>query len=221
MLSLDPMTVERVAKLVCDPGGPYERSGRDLEKLLGRSAWADPPAYDGSPRVPWLAEALEGRTGDQAAVERFLGRVCDPLEYLDGMTTAGEICQALNHVLEPERLAVSYVSGRPVLGELRNDSATASFGVPSDLDARLRRLIDDGNAVDQLLARINETRILRKQRCVCARNHWDRQLRRRTALLCTYRARSAVPNEGPRLKEWQVAPSRSSLAGAASLDGPR
>jgi hypothetical protein len=159
MLSLDPMTVERVAKLVCDPGGPYERSGRDLEKLLGRSAWADPPAYDGSPRVPWLAEALEGRTGDQAAVERFLGRVCDPLEYLDGMTTAGEICQALNHVLEPERLAVSYVSGRPVLGELRNDSATASFGVPSDLDARLRRLIDDGNAVDQLLARINETRI--------------------------------------------------------------
>jgi len=59
MLSLDPMTVERVAKLVCDPGGPYERSGRDLEKLLGRSAWADPPAYDGSPRVPGWPKHLK------------------------------------------------------------------------------------------------------------------------------------------------------------------
>jgi hypothetical protein len=159
MLSLDPMTVERVAKLVSDPGGPYERSGRELEKLLRRAAWVDPPEYDGTPRVLWLAEALESRTGDQAAVERFLCRVCDPLEYSDGMGTANQICQALNQVLEPERLAVSYVGGRPVLGELRDDDATASFGVPSDLDARLRRLIENDSAIEQLLARINETRI--------------------------------------------------------------
>lgn len=159
MLSLDPMTVERIAKLVCDPAGPYERSGRELEKLLRRAAWVDPPEYDGSPRVPWLAEALESRTGDHAAVERFLCRVCDPLEYSDGMVIAREICQALNRVLEPERLAVSYVSGRPVLGELRDNGATAAFGAPSDLDARLRRLIEDSAAVDQLLARVNEAKI--------------------------------------------------------------
>jgi hypothetical protein len=158
-MSLDPMTIERVAKLVCDPGGPYERRGRELESLLRRAAWVDPPEYDGSPRVLWLTEALEDRTGDQAAVERFLCRVCDPLEYADGMETANQICQALNQVLEPERLAVSYVSGRPVLGELRDDGAAASFGVPSDLDTRLRRLIDNDAATDQLLARVNETRI--------------------------------------------------------------
>jgi hypothetical protein len=109
--------------------------------------------------VQWLAEALEDRTGDQAAVERFLCRVCDPLEYSDGMETANQICQALNQVLEPERLAVSYVSGRPVLGELRGVNAAASFGVPSDLDTRLRRLIDNGAAVDQLLARVDEAKI--------------------------------------------------------------
>src|SRR3954469_7206953 len=102
MFPLDPRTVDRIAKFVCDPGGPYERTGRDLEQLLRHAGWTDPPEYDGSPRVPWLAEALTERASERSDVERFVCRVCDPLEYEGGMAEADEIRKALNQLLEPE-----------------------------------------------------------------------------------------------------------------------
>jgi hypothetical protein len=159
MFPLDPRTVDRVARLVCDIDGPFERSGRDLEELLRNAGWPDPPEYDGSPRIPWLIEALTERRRDQGAVERLLCRVCDPLEYDDGMASADLMRRELNGVLEAERLTVSYLGNRPVLGELGEDGSTPIYTEPVELAARLGRLIRDHRTIECLMARVAETRI--------------------------------------------------------------
>lgn len=159
MISLDPKTVERLAIRACDIDGPYERPGWELEGLLKRAGWADPPEYDGSPRVPWLREAIENRSDRPADLERLICRICDPLEYDDGMSTAAVFCEAINGVLEPERLVVSYLAGRPVLGALEQDGSTPVFTAPDDLQRRLPQLLRDTRAVDLLLARVAETTI--------------------------------------------------------------
>jgi hypothetical protein len=159
MFPLDPRTVERIAKFVCDPGGPYERTGKELEQLLRRAGWANSPVYDGSPRIPWLIEALTERAGERRDIERFLCRVCDPLEYDSGISEADELRKAFNELLEPELLTVSYAGGRPVVGELRASGETPTFVELDQLEDRLRQLITDSKAIDLLLARANETHI--------------------------------------------------------------
>lgn len=161
MFPLDPKTVERLVELIVDIDGPYERRGWQLEQLLCNSGWPDEVSYDGSPRVPWLVDQLTERRTDQAAIERLLCRVCDPIEYDDGDTTAEVFRRAINEKLVPERLVVTLVGGRPVVGELiaGSDGPSLAFSEPPDFEQRMRALLRDSNTADALARRIAETRI--------------------------------------------------------------
>lgn len=153
MVALDLLTLERVARLICDIDGPYERSGWQIERFLHRVRWPGNPQYDGSPRVPWLCEVLTAHADDAAALDRLLCRTCDPLEF-DGSTEAAEpVAQELNRILAPERLTIRYVSGRPVLGQLDRSSDVPMYGQPPDLRERVRRLAVDDKVVDILITR--------------------------------------------------------------------
>ncbi|MFI6028133.1 hypothetical protein [Amycolatopsis magusensis] len=157
MLPLDDSTAERLARVIVDMEGPYERKGYQLEQLLKRAGWADPPEYDGSPRIAWLAENLIDRRDEHGDIERLLCRVCDPVEYDDGMVSADEFRTVVNDKLAVEQLVISYIGGRAVLGELSSAGGKPIFSVPADLDNRLRRLISDSTAVDLLMSRVRET----------------------------------------------------------------
>lgn len=159
MLTLDLLTLERVARLICDIDGPYERTGSRVERFLHRVRWPGDPQYDGSPRIPWLTEVLNAHVIDAAALDRLLCRICDPLEYDDGFEAAEPVAQELNRILAPERLTVTYVSGRPVLGQLNQTGDTPLYGPPPDLQDRVQRLTADGNGVDVLMARADEASI--------------------------------------------------------------
>ncbi|GHC90048.1 hypothetical protein [Streptomyces flavofungini] len=158
MKPLDPLTLERVARLIIDIDGPFERRGYQLTQLLQRTAWPQPPEYDGSPRIPWLTDILIS-TDDPAAVSRLLCRICDPLEYDDGLASADIIRQELNSQLAAEQLTVTYVSGRPVLGQPSTDGHTTVFTAPDDLEARIRPLVSSEEFLQQLMERVTETQI--------------------------------------------------------------
>jgi hypothetical protein len=164
MRPLDLKTIERVARLICDRDGPYERSGRELEQLLHHAGWNDPPSYDRSPRVEWLTEAIEERRDDAAAIERLICRACDPIEYDDGATSANAVRESLNLALKPEGLVVSLVGGRPVLAQLVADDAAPAYTAPDDLETRLPRLIEDRAMVDILLDRISQAKACEKSK---------------------------------------------------------
>lgn len=157
MRPLDDRTVERVAELVVDIGGPYERQSYQIVQLLKGAGWADLPDYDGSPRIPWLVDLLVERRERTADIERFLCRVCDPVEYEDGRVSAEVFRESLNQVLAAEQLMVSFVGGRPVLGDVGDDGADPRFSAPDDLEARLRRLVHDDVQVALLVRRVRET----------------------------------------------------------------
>lgn len=159
MFPLDPKTVERLARIICDPDGAYERKGWELAMLLKRAGWTNPPEYDGTPRIPWLQDCLEQRSDNRAEIERLICRVCDPLEYDDGLSTAKVFRDAINNALLPEQLVLSFVSGRPVLGKLGPDGSSAMFSAPTDLERRLSVLIEDKKVVALLVNRIMETTI--------------------------------------------------------------
>ncbi|WP_435069890.1 hypothetical protein [Amycolatopsis thermoflava] len=159
MFPLDPRTLDRLAKIIVDMGGPYERKGYELEELLRNAQWEDVPAYDGSPRVPWLREQLEKRRENLAEIERLLCRVCDPVEYDDGEASANEFREVVNAILEAERLVVTLVGGRPVVGQVGADGSAPTFAEPPDLRGRLEKLISDPATVDVLMGRVEETRI--------------------------------------------------------------
>ncbi|MFJ4153058.1 hypothetical protein ACIP10_36625 [Streptomyces galbus] len=158
MKPLDPLTLERAARLIVDIDGPFERRGYQLAQLLQRAAWPDPVEYDGSSRITWLTDLLTGAE-DPAAVTRLLCRICDPLEYDDGLASADLVRQELNIHLAAEHLAVTYVSNRPVLGELGIDGHTTVFTVPDDLADRIRKLVSSEDFLNQLMERVAETRI--------------------------------------------------------------
>ncbi|WIX80549.1 hypothetical protein QRX50_07200 [Amycolatopsis carbonis] len=159
MFPLDSKTVERLAEVVVDMGGPYERKGYRLAELLAAAGWADPPEYDGSPRIPWLTEQLEERRENRADVERFLCRVCDPIEYDEGAVIADEFRAIVNEKLAPEGLVVTVVSGRPVVGRLGPDGKQPTFSEPADFRRRLEKLLADPVTIDMLMGRLEETRI--------------------------------------------------------------
>ncbi|AKG43767.1 hypothetical protein SXIM_23830 [Streptomyces xiamenensis] len=156
---LDPMTIERVAHLIVDMDGPYERRGWQLTQLLQHAGWQDAPEYDGLPRLEWMKTVMEKATDDIEAIERLLCRICDPIEYREGAPAAEAVQDELNRILVLEGLAVRQVSGRPVLGELTDDGQSAVFTAPDDLEARLRPLVSGEDALRQLLERVEEARI--------------------------------------------------------------
>lgn len=158
MQPLDDRTAERIADIVVDMGGPYERKSYELGPLLARAGWSPVPDYDGSPRLQWLAEKLIENRFDPARIERFLCRVCDPREYDDGKAVAEEFRDVLNGILEAEGLVISAVGGRPVLGELGANGA-AHYSEPDGLEERLRRLVLDEVAAEMLVNRLTEARI--------------------------------------------------------------
>ncbi|MFB6392264.1 hypothetical protein [Polymorphospora lycopeni] len=158
-IALDLLTLERVARLICDIDGPYERTGAQIERFLHRVRWPGAPQYDGSPRVSWLTEVLNVGANDAAALDRLLCRICDPLEYDEGLAAAEPVAQELNRILVPEQLTVTYVSGRPVLGQLTQMTDTPLFGQPPDLRVRVERLTKDSKGIDVLLARADEAAI--------------------------------------------------------------
>ncbi|MBB5069886.1 hypothetical protein BJ969_002974 [Saccharopolyspora gloriosae] len=157
-MPLDDRTAERIATVIVDMGGPYERKSYELEPLLARAGWVPAPEYDGTPRVRWLAEQLIEHRDDHARIERLLCRVCDPIEYDDGAEVAEEFRTILNEKLMAERLIISLVGGRPVLGEIGSDGS-AQFTAPDDLDERISGLIVDTFAADLLVRRLSEARI--------------------------------------------------------------
>lgn len=159
MNPLDPRTVQRIVATTCDIGGTFERSGRELEYLLKCAGWPDPPEYDGSPRVPWLLETLTDRQATSSAVESLIRRICDPIEYDDGESSAELIRQEVNRILRPEGLAVVIEHGKPLLGRLDEQRDKVTFSAPGDLEARLQQMIKDPDAVSWLVARAEETRI--------------------------------------------------------------
>ncbi|KZM75556.1 hypothetical protein [Nocardia terpenica] len=159
MTQLDPRTVDRLAEVIVDIGGPYERKGYELEALLQRARWEVTPIYDGSPRVEWLRDQLEARQEYPGEVERLLCRVCDPIEYDDGVLIAEEIRAAVNERLAPEHLAITLVSGRPVLGAVQTAGQDPTFAEPPDLQQRLAALVSDQETVHVLMGRVEETRI--------------------------------------------------------------
>jgi hypothetical protein len=163
MITLDVLTIERVARLICDIGGPYEKTGRETENFLRRVRWPSLPEYDGSPRIPWVVETLVAHAGDAAALDRLLCRICDPLEYEDGRVTAEPVAEELNRILSSEQLTVRYVSGRPVLGQMTQADDTPRYEQPPDLLLRLQRLTTDSKVVEVLMARADEA-------CICQNN---------------------------------------------------
>ncbi|WP_229783447.1 hypothetical protein [Pilimelia anulata] len=106
-----------------------------------------------------MTEELGSHADDAAALDRLLCRICDPLEYDGGMEAAEPIAQELNRILRPEAYSVTYVGGRPVLGELSQSSDVPLYGPPPDLHERVRRLSGRSTAVDILLARADEASI--------------------------------------------------------------
>jgi hypothetical protein len=158
MIPLDDRTAERLARVIVDPGGPYERRSYELVPLLARAGWPNPPEYDGSPRVEWLTEQLVERKNQRADIEHLLCRVCDPIEYDDGRDSAEEFRSAVNAILEAEGIIVSSVGGRPVVGEL-SSSGNPVFSAPENLERRLHQLIANTNAVALLMRRVHETLI--------------------------------------------------------------
>lgn len=143
MRRLDPRTLHRIAEKLCDLGGPYERHGWQLERLLRHAGWTDPPAYDGSFRVPWLTEVLEERAEHPDDIEHLLRRACDPLEHDGSTAVAEEFRTALNTVLDAEGLTIALIGGRPVLGELGGPGALPIYRLPDSLSERLHRLLHE------------------------------------------------------------------------------
>ncbi|WP_410576069.1 hypothetical protein [Amycolatopsis sp. lyj-108] len=159
MFPLDTRTVDRLAKVVVDHGGAYERKGYELAVLFKQAGWGDPPEYDGSPRVPWFVEQLTDRQDDQAAITRLICRVCDPIEYDDGSATSEVFRTEVNAILEAEGLVVALAAGRPVLGELGKNGDQPIYSEPPDFRRRIEALIADSRTVDMLMRRLEETRI--------------------------------------------------------------
>ncbi|RMI35397.1 hypothetical protein [Nocardia stercoris] len=162
MFTADEMTIERLARIIVDNDGPYMRTGRDLEKLLARAGWENPPEYDATPKVPWLIEHMIDRNDGGQDIERLVCRVCDPVEYHDGEEVASVFRAALNSVLKAEGMAVLDSGGRPILAEIGSDGMGAVNAEPHDLDERIYRLIKDRTTADLLLHRAAEARICQR-----------------------------------------------------------
>ncbi|WP_216894131.1 hypothetical protein [Nocardia alni] len=162
MSPIDPKTIERLARIIVDPDGPYVRTGRELQILLARAGWQDPPEYDGTSKVSWLAEQMEERNNQSRDIERLLCRVCDPLEYDEGDAAARAFRNMVNEVLKAEGLLVIDTGGRPVVAELGANGSGSTNAEPHDLDERVRRLIDNSGTADLLLKRAAEARICQR-----------------------------------------------------------
>jgi hypothetical protein len=159
MFPLDPNTVNRLVELAIDRDGAFERTGRDLQQLLEHAGWPDEVIYDGSPKRQWLRDTLDEQADNRSALERFICRLCDPIEYnhTEVAASTAEIFRgAVNTVLVHERLAVTQASGRPVIVEVNENGTIPTLAMPANLSGRLAALIDDQQVVKFLVERADE-----------------------------------------------------------------
>lgn len=157
---LDPRTIDRFAELVCDLGGPYQRSGRQLTRLLEAAGWD--VEYDGSTRVPWLAETIRHHNDDPEAIDALLRRVIDPREYDEGMPAAVAFVEPINALLIADGLEVGHAGQRTFVRRLDDPSDPAALNqvaarlASPELRATVRSLVRDPAMADILNARLDE-----------------------------------------------------------------
>lgn len=159
---LDVRTIERLAEIICDIGGPNERSVRRLQRLLEGAGWEAP--YRGSQgRVPWLIETIRSRNEDVDAISALLQRVVDPREY-DGATSEAEaLVEHVNELLAPDGFTVGLTRGRPFVrredldddGRLSLAQLAVALASP-ELRVTVRSLVSDSALADLLVARLDE-----------------------------------------------------------------
>lgn len=162
---LDLRTVDRLAELVCDLGGPYQRSGRQLARLLEAAGWH--VEYDGSARVPWLAETIRHHNDDPEAIDSLLRRVIDPREYDEGMPAAAAFVEPLNALLIADGLEVGHANRHTFVRRLDDSGDAAVLDqvaaqlASSELRATVRSLVNDPAMADILNARLDEVEACR------------------------------------------------------------
>lgn len=163
---LDPRTIERVAELICDLGGPYQRSTRQLRSFLAAAGWH--VEYDGSGRVPWLVETITQRNHDHEAIDSLLRRIIDPREYDSGMASAVKFVELLNNVLAADGIVVELVGQRPTVrhfdekGSIVPLDGVAARLASEELRDQVRILVWDTAMADILNSRLDEVEACRR-----------------------------------------------------------
>lgn len=162
---LDDRTVDRLARLICDVGGAYERRPRDLLRFVKAAGWD--VTYEGGARIPWLAETIQRHNDDPEAIEALLRRVVDPREYDEGMDAAQLFVTLLNDIVTADGLEVGHVGQRSVVRHVDDpadqgalDRVAAQLASP-ELRATVRGLISDPAVADVLIARLDEVEAAR------------------------------------------------------------
>lgn len=158
---LDPRTIDRLAELICDLGGPHQRSVRQLERFLEGAGWEAPyPGYGG--RVPWLADMIRRRNDDGSAISALLRRVVDPREYGGDAVEARSLLEPVNSLLSADGFVVGLDGSRPYVRMEANSSdrattekVAAALASP-ELRAKIRGLVSDEALADVLVSRLDE-----------------------------------------------------------------
>ncbi|WP_239405380.1 hypothetical protein [Frankia sp. Cj3] len=158
---LDTVTRERLARLIVDQDGPYERTGREIAALFRHADWPDPVDYDGSYRVPWVDELLTSRAGDRNAVERILRRLCDQREY-DDPRSAVAMRDAVNRILNTDGLAVAYRDGQNIVIDVTPSAAEPAASAPVELTVDIADFVHDHAMVGLLRSRLGEAMTCRE-----------------------------------------------------------
>lgn len=161
---LDPRTIERLAEMVCDHGGPHERSTRTLTRFLEAAGWD--VEHPGGARVPWIVSEIQERNEDRAAIESLVCRLIDPREYDGGLSEAEHLVKPLNELLAADRVEVTHNGARPVVrtlddGDTTLDQLAAQLAGP-EIRRAVGEIVRDAAMTDILIARLDEVELCRK-----------------------------------------------------------
>jgi hypothetical protein len=161
---LDPRTIERLAEMVCDHGGPHERSTRALTRFLAGAGWD--VEHPGGARVPWIVSEIEERNEDRAAIESLLVRIIDPREYDGGIGEAESLVKPLNELLAADGIEVAHNGSRATVrtiddGDTTLDQLAAQLAGP-EIRRALRAIVRDPAMAEILIARLDEVELCRK-----------------------------------------------------------
>lgn len=161
---LDPRTIERLAELVCDYGGPHERSTRALTRFLANAGWD--VEHPGGARVPWVISEIQERNEDRAAIESLLVRIVDPREYDGGIGEAEGLVKPLNELLAADGIEVAHNGSRATVrtiddGDTTLDQLAAQLAGP-EIRRAVRETVRDPAMADILVARLDEVELCRK-----------------------------------------------------------
>jgi len=158
---LDVRTIDRLAELICDLGGPRQRSVRQLQRFLEGAGWDAPYAGERG-RVPWLVETIRRRNEDVDGITALLCRVIDPREYGGDAVEAGSLVEPMNALLAADGFVVGLEGNRPFaratsdsVGRAAVEEVAAALSSPA-LRARIRGLVSDDTLADVLVSRLDE-----------------------------------------------------------------